>query len=93
MDARQADLLAQADAHELGRRLRSIRVARGLTQGEVVGDTMSIAYLSRLETGARRPTVKALVTLALAAGAAVVLRRRRDQRPARDVWHEATTSS
>lgn len=64
MDARQAELLAQADAHELGRRLRSIRVARGLTQGEVVGDTMSVAYLSRLETGARRPTVKALKTLA-----------------------------
>ncbi|MCY4726594.1 helix-turn-helix transcriptional regulator [Nocardioides sp. STR2] len=64
MDARQAELLAQADAHDLGRRLRSIRVARGLTQGEVVGDTMSVAYLSRLETGARRPTVKALVALA-----------------------------
>ena len=64
MDARQAELLAQADAHELGRRLRSIRVARGLTQGEVVGDTMSVAYLSRLETGARKPTVKALSALA-----------------------------
>ncbi|NPC41223.1 helix-turn-helix domain-containing protein [Nocardioides sp. zg-1230] len=65
MDARQAELLAQADAHELGRRLRSIRVSRGLTQGEVVGDTMSVAYLSRLETGARRPTVKALTALAM----------------------------
>ena len=64
MDARQAELLAKADAHELGRRLRSIRVARGLTQGEVVGDTMSVAYLSRLETGARKPTVKALSALA-----------------------------
>lgn len=64
MDARQAELLAQSDAHELGRRLRSIRVARGLTQGEVVGDTMSVAYLSRLETGARKPTVKALSALA-----------------------------
>ncbi|WP_416954516.1 helix-turn-helix domain-containing protein [Nocardioides sp. T5] len=65
MDARQAELLAQADAHDLGRRLRSIRVALGLTQGEVVGDTMSVAYLSRLETGARRPTVKALTALAM----------------------------
>lgn len=65
MDARQAELLAQADAHELGRRLRSIRVSRGLTQGEVVGDTMSVAYLSRLETGARRPTVRALTALAM----------------------------
>lgn len=64
MDARQAELLAQVDPHELGRRLRSIRVARGLTQGEVVGDAMSVAYLSRLETGARRPTVKALTALA-----------------------------
>lgn len=64
MDARQAELLAQADQHELGRRLRSIRVSRGLTQGEVVGDQLSVAYLSRLETGARRPTVKALTALA-----------------------------
>jgi len=64
MDARQAELLAQADAHDLGRRLRSIRVAKGMTQGEVVGDTMSVAYLSRLETGARRPTVRALTSLA-----------------------------
>ncbi|WP_457191265.1 helix-turn-helix domain-containing protein [Nocardioides sp. P5_E3] len=64
MDARQAELLAQADQHELGRRLRSIRVSRGLTQGDVVGDTLSVAYLSRLETGARRPTVKALTVLA-----------------------------
>jgi hypothetical protein len=40
-----------------------------------------------------RGAVKALVTLALAAGAAVLLRRHRDQRPTRDVWHEATTSS
>ncbi|MCP3420914.1 helix-turn-helix domain-containing protein [Nocardioides pinisoli] len=64
MDARQAELLAQSDAHDLGRRLRSIRVAQGLTQGDVVGDAMSVAYLSRLETGARRPTVKALTALA-----------------------------
>ncbi len=64
MDARQAELLAQADQYELGRRLRSIRVARGLTQGDVVGDAISVAYLSRLETGARRPTVKVLSALA-----------------------------
>lgn len=64
MDARQAELLARVDAHELGRRLRSIRVARGLTQGDVVGDAMSVAYLSRLETGARRPTVRSLSALA-----------------------------
>ncbi|WP_285658395.1 DLW-39 family protein [Actinomycetospora sp. NBRC 106375] len=37
--------------------------------------------------------MKALVTLAVAAGAVLVLRRQREQRPTRNVWHEATTSS
>ena len=40
-----------------------------------------------------RGAVKALVTLALAAGAVVLLRRQREQRPTKDVWREATTSS
>ncbi|MEJ2864475.1 DLW-39 family protein [Actinomycetospora flava] len=37
--------------------------------------------------------MKALVTLALVAGVAVVLRRQREQRPTKDVWREATTSA
>ncbi|MHC1558276.1 DLW-39 family protein [Actinomycetospora sp. C-140] len=37
--------------------------------------------------------MKALVTLALAAGAVVLLRRQREQQPTKDVWREATTSA
>ncbi|WP_420791424.1 DLW-39 family protein [Actinomycetospora lutea] len=40
-----------------------------------------------------RGAVKALVSLALVAGAVVLLRRHREQQPTKDVWHEATTSS
>ena len=34
--------------------------------------------------------VKKLVTLVLAVGAAAFLRRKRDERPAAEVWREAT---
>ncbi|RYB94598.1 helix-turn-helix domain-containing protein [Nocardioides oleivorans] len=64
MDSRHAEMLAQTDRVALGRRLRSARQARGLTQGEVAADLMSIAYLSRIETGHRRPTAPALEVLA-----------------------------
>ncbi|NPD03956.1 helix-turn-helix transcriptional regulator [Nocardioides sp. zg-1308] len=64
MDSRQAELLAQTDREALGRRLRSERQARGLTQGEVAGDLMSVAYLSRIEAGHRGPTFPLLVALA-----------------------------
>ncbi len=65
MNAPQAELLAQIDREELGRRLRSERRARGLTQGEVAQDVMSVAYLSRIEGGHRRPTAPALEALAM----------------------------
>jgi transcriptional regulator with XRE-family HTH domain len=64
MDSRLAAVLAQTDRAELGGRLRSARQARGLTQGEVADDLMSVAYLSRIESGHRQPTAVALETLA-----------------------------
>ena len=64
MDSRQAELLAQTDREALGRRLRAARQARGLTQGEVAQDIMSVAYLSRIESGHRRPNAPALEDLA-----------------------------
>jgi tetratricopeptide (TPR) repeat protein len=64
MDPRHAELLEQTDREALGRRLRAARQAHGLTQGEVARDVMSVAYLSRIETGHRRPTPQALETLA-----------------------------
>ena len=64
MDSRHAELLEQTDREALGRRLRAARQARGLTQGEVARDLMSVAYLSRIEGGHRRPTAGMLEALA-----------------------------
>ena len=37
--------------------------------------------------------MKKLVTIALAAGAVVLVRRQRDTRPAKDVWRDATRNT
>ncbi|MEU6228314.1 helix-turn-helix domain-containing protein [Streptomyces sp. NPDC047042] len=47
-----------------GRRLREMRRERGLSQAAVAGDNMSTGYLSRLESGARQPTARAVAYLA-----------------------------
>ncbi|MHC3475232.1 helix-turn-helix domain-containing protein [Streptomyces sp. 7R007] len=47
-----------------GRRLKRLRLERGLSQAGLVGDGMSTAYLSRLESGERRPTERATAYLA-----------------------------
>lgn len=65
MNSREAELLGQTDREALGRRLRAARQARGLTQGEVADGLMSVAYLSRIESGHRRPTATGLEALAL----------------------------
>ncbi|MGW9132906.1 helix-turn-helix domain-containing protein [Streptomyces sp. NPDC055681] len=43
-----------------GRRLKQMRTKRGLSQAALAGDGMSTGYLSRLESGARRPTENAI---------------------------------
>ncbi|MFL4908194.1 helix-turn-helix domain-containing protein [Streptomyces sp. MMS24-I2-30] len=47
-----------------GRRLRELRTERGLSQAAVAGNDMSTGYLSRLESGARQPTARAVAYLA-----------------------------
>ncbi|MCY0955013.1 helix-turn-helix domain-containing protein [Streptomyces sp. H27-S2] len=47
-----------------GHRLRKLRTARGLSQTALAGEGMSTSYLSRLESGARRPTGRAVDYLA-----------------------------
>ncbi|WP_335936596.1 helix-turn-helix domain-containing protein [Streptomyces sp. PTD5-9] len=47
-----------------GRRLRQLRLERGLSQAALAGDGMSTGYLSRLESGARQPTDRAVDHLA-----------------------------
>jgi transcriptional regulator with XRE-family HTH domain len=71
MDARHAEMLGRTDREALGRRLRSARQARGLTQGQVADELMSVAYLSRIESGHRKPTAPALDTLAERLGVSV----------------------
>ncbi|MFC6043108.1 helix-turn-helix domain-containing protein [Nocardioides hankookensis] len=43
------------DPTVLGDRLRAARQRAGITQARVAGDTMSVGYVSRIETGQRRP--------------------------------------
>ena len=63
-DPTLAERLRGIDPDLLGRRLRAARVAAGLTQTDAGGPDLSTAYVSRIEAGARRPSARALQTLA-----------------------------
>src|SRR4051812_49826619 len=52
------------EAETIGARLRRLRRERGLSQRELASQGVSYAYISRIEAGARRPSVKALRQLA-----------------------------
>src|SRR6478672_4668616 len=52
----------------VGERLRRLRLERGLSQRDLSSPGVSYAYISRIEAGARRPSVKALRTLAAKLG-------------------------
>lgn len=54
----------EGQVETIGRRLRRLRHERGLSQRELAGPGVSYAYISRIEAGARRPSVKALRMLA-----------------------------
>jgi transcriptional regulator with XRE-family HTH domain/Tfp pilus assembly protein PilF len=68
MDARDADLLKEIDPSELGQRVRAARVAKGWTQTQLAGDDISVGYVSRIESGQRRPNSQTLEDLALRLG-------------------------
>lgn len=68
MDARDADLLKEIDPAELGQRIRAARVAKGWTQTQLAGDDISVGYVSRIESGQRRPNSQTLVDLAARLG-------------------------
>jgi transcriptional regulator with XRE-family HTH domain len=68
MDARDADLLKEIDPTELGQRIRAARVAKGWTQTELAGEEISVGYVSRIESGQRRPNSQTLETLAARLG-------------------------
>jgi transcriptional regulator with XRE-family HTH domain len=68
MDARDADLLKELDPSELGQRVRAARVAKGWTQTQLAGDDISVGYVSRIESGQRRPNSQTLDDLAARLG-------------------------
>lgn len=55
-------------AETIGQRLRRLRHERGLSQRELASPGVSYAYISRIEAGARWPSVKALRKLATKLG-------------------------
>ena len=71
MDARQADLLRKIDPAELGHRLRAARVAKGMTQTDLAGADVSVGYVSRIESGHRRPNLQVLTDLCVRLGTPV----------------------
>jgi transcriptional regulator with XRE-family HTH domain len=61
----------EAGVETVGQRLRRLRHERGLSQRELASPGVSYAYISRIEAGARRPSVKALRKLAPKLGVSV----------------------
>ncbi|MGO4258152.1 helix-turn-helix domain-containing protein [Marmoricola sp. RAF53] len=59
------------DLNVLGDRIRNLRIAAGMTQGKLAGSDASVAYISRIEAGKRRPDLALLATLASRLGATV----------------------
>jgi transcriptional regulator with XRE-family HTH domain len=63
-----AVLLAAVDPVVLGRRIKQARVRGEMTQGQLAGDHASIGYVSRIESGQRRPELALLESLAARLG-------------------------
>src|SRR5436189_2009882 len=55
---------SEGQTEPVGERLRRLRLERGLSQRDLSSPGVSYAYISRIEAGARRPSVKALRMLA-----------------------------
>jgi tetratricopeptide (TPR) repeat protein len=55
---------SEGQLETIGQRLRRLRHERGMSQRELSSPGVSYAYISRIEAGARRPSVKALRMLA-----------------------------
>ena len=68
MDSQGADLLKQIEPTQLGNRIRAARVAKGWTQTQLAGGDISVGYVSRIESGQRRPNSQTLDDLAVRLG-------------------------
>jgi transcriptional regulator with XRE-family HTH domain len=71
MEPELAHALTAVSPAQLGGRVRAARVAAGLTQSQLAGQDASVAYLSRIESGQRRPSAALLETLAARLGVAI----------------------
>jgi len=71
-------------ALQLGDRLRSLRMAAGLTQTDLAGDRFSKEYVSQIERGKTRPTDETITWLAARLGVDVEFLRRGIQTDMRD---------
>ena len=71
MNLADVTLLQEIRPYELGSRLRAARLARGWTQTDLAGDLVSVGYVSRLESGHRRPNAEVLEALAQRLGVSV----------------------
>ena len=60
--------MAGEGSETVGQRLRRLRLSRGLSQRDLAEPGVSYAYISRIESGARQPSVKALRKLARTLG-------------------------
>ena len=65
------DLARSIDPTVLGDRVRTTRLRSGLTQAQVAGSEMSVGYISRIESGQRRPDPQLLAAIAEAIGTSV----------------------
>src|SRR5437667_434607 len=63
--------VSETAPESIGERLRRLRLERQLSQRELASPGVSYAYISRIEAGARRPSVKALRQLARKLGVSV----------------------
>jgi transcriptional regulator with XRE-family HTH domain len=64
-------LLSDLTAEPIGQRLKRLRLERGFSQRDLSSPGVSYAYISRIEAGARTPSVKALRMLAQKLGVTV----------------------
>jgi transcriptional regulator with XRE-family HTH domain/Tfp pilus assembly protein PilF len=71
MDSADAALLKEIDPAQLGDRLRSARVAKGWTQTQLAGEHISVGYVSRIESGHRRPNAAVLEDMSARLGVPV----------------------
>src|SRR5438128_5234679 len=66
------DSVSEVSSREgVGQRLKRLRVARGFSQRDLSSPGVSYAYISRIEAGARTPSVKAIRQLATKLGVSV----------------------